>query len=171
MINAAANEDLWHAAEWLSFWQLVVTVIGLGLAVAQLWRTADATVASKDLLARRLLSNDLLVMLPEIHTLEDELLQSVKSNDPDLVVNALLHLSRRAGSILGHLAANDGTKDEKIIKQLRAAMKAAQAAKSELAGSPTGRPIQEVVSLTVSKLSTVSTEASELVARLQKEAK
>lgn len=158
----------WAAAEWLSFWQLVVTIVGLALAGVQLTRTANATVESKNLLARRLLSNDLLVMLPELHVLEDELGAAVKSSDHDQVERALISLTRRSGTIIGHLSANDSTKDEKLVKQIRQTMNAARTAKSEVAGGAT-RPLPDVVKLTSEKLATVCGEASELIARLQKE--
>jgi hypothetical protein len=167
-VQASSGSAAWSTAEWLSLGQLVLTFLGFLLAIIQLWRTANATVASKNLLARRLLSNDLLVLIPELHALEDSLDSAAKSGDPDQVERALVAYFRAAGRIQGHLEAFAETKDELMVGLLKQSIRTTRSAKIEIATGPT-RSLAEITRLPREKIMKVTAEAAALVGRLQKD--
>lgn len=170
MIEVSAHVVVapWTHTDWLTLGQLVATVLGLGLAAIPLWQTANAVQRTNNLLAKRLLSNDLLVLLPELHQLEDTLQAALRADDADQMVVALVHYIRRVGTIDGHLSANDTTKDEALGTQLRASAKSARTAKIELSGV-TSRTVFDITKVTMEKVSKAVQEAANLTARLQKE--
>lgn len=163
----AAAAYVWTPSDYFGMWQLIAAVLGLGFAGWQLFRTANATERSTDLLERRLLSNDLLIMLPELHRMEDQFDAAVKSSDPDVVSNALISYSRHAHRIIGNLKSDPTLRDEKLVKALTSSAKASTAAKGELQ-SGTTEPIAEVVKIVREKMSAASSEVGELTARLQR---
>ncbi|WP_368499623.1 hypothetical protein [Herbiconiux sp. A18JL235] len=164
----AIRETGWSTGDWLSLGQLVGTVVGLGLAAIPLWKTASAVRATRDLLSKRLLTNDLLILLPQLHALEDDLFERAKGNDADQLEKALVLYARHAGTIQGHLSTNETVKDEKLVALIRASRSAARAAKVEIAGG-TSRPLFEIAKVTLDKVSKATDEATELIARLQNE--
>ncbi len=162
----AASAYAWTPSDHFGMWQLVVAILGFGLAGWQLVRTANATERSTDLLERRLLSNDLLVMLPELHRLEDDITIAIKSGDRELVASALLAYYRRASMIMGYLKSDDLLKSEKLVRLMRAATSAASSAKGDLLDGTD--EITDVVRIAREKIARVGPEAAELTARLQK---
>lgn len=164
---AAAAAYVWTPSDYFGMWQLIVAALGLGFAGWQLLRTANATEASSRALQRRLLHNDLIAMLPEIHSLEDGVEKAVRLNDRDLTSEALVAYSRRVSSIVGALKADGDLKDERLTKLLGQAAKSADEVKASLYNIPqpavdtTVHPVQD-------KMRTASRAANEVQAMLQK---
>jgi hypothetical protein len=146
-------------------WQLFVGVLGLGFAGWQLWRTRVATEKSAQLLQRRLISNDLLLLLPEIHRLEDDVEDAIRTEDPNTVSSALVIYSRRVSAVVGHLKSDDNLKDEKLTKLLGQAAKAATQAKGDLFREESP-DMAKLTASVVAKMTAASIEIGELVARL-----
>lgn len=157
----------WTPSDHFGLWQLIVAGLGFGIAIWQLIRTANATSRSRDLLERRLLSNDLLILLPELHRLEDDLDAASKTENKDVIGNALVAYARRASGVVGHLKTDPTLKDEKVVKLLTASTRASTSAKGELLGVGE-RTIQDTIRSARDKIATANAEVSELIARLQK---
>lgn len=172
--SMAASETgvMLSRADWLSLGQLVFTILGFGLAIWQLARAATAVEASQDLLKTlrvRLLGNDLLVMLPELHVLEDALDAALKGGDRLVIEKALVTYARTAGQIAGFLESEESTAEEAIIPLLKKCVSLATKAKADLAeGVPTD--LRDTTRAAVARIAKVSAEVSPLVARLQRKA-
>ncbi|WP_157376965.1 hypothetical protein [Agromyces sp. Root1464] len=171
-ILTAASQPWWDLSlsNVLSAAQLVFTIAGFSIAIWQLVRSANANVASKALLEKvrlRLLGNDLLLGLPELHTLEDDLDEAVKSGEPNEIQRKLVGYSRAAARISGILKADESSASEPIVPLLNQAMSSATKAKAEIAEG-TSRTMVEVTRVAIGKISKVSLEASSLIARLEK---
>ncbi|WP_056218951.1 hypothetical protein [Microbacterium sp. Root61] len=160
----AAN---WTPSDHFGMWQLIVAILGFGLAFWQLVRTANATVASNKALQRRLLHNDLLVMLPEVHALEDAVDRAARVGERDDVSMALVSYSRRVTSMVGALKSDAALKDHKVTKALAAAAKAAGELKATLydVEKPDVRALVRPVQV---KIQTASRETGEVLAALQR---
>jgi hypothetical protein len=156
----------WALADHFGMWQLIVGIAGFGLAIWQLWRTANATEAASSALSRRLLHNDLLVLMPELHRLEDDFDNALRSANRDLVANALVAYSRRVSAVVGHLKSDDALREENAVRLLTVAAKSASSAKGELYSRPS-EDIQAVVAPAQRKMAAANSEVAELTARLQ----
>ncbi|MQA35663.1 hypothetical protein [Modestobacter roseus] len=160
----------WGRADWLSFGQLVFTVLGFGLAFFQLRRGAEAAEGSQQLLKNlglRLLGNDLLVLLPQLQRVEDDIYYAVKSGDPDLVEKHLVIYARSASHVAELLRKHEGDENRALVDLLDQTIKAATRAKGELAEGAS-RDLREVVKLTTGRMTKASVEVSAAVARLQR---
>jgi len=147
----------------LSAAQLFFTCVGFGIAIWQLVRTASLL----EKVRSRLIENDLLVALPELHKLEDELDDSVKGGDPSVVERMLVKYSRSSSRISALLQIESTAAEEPLVLLLAQAGNSAQKAKAELAQG-SDRELAEVVKLAMGKVAKVSAEASGLIARLEK---
>ena len=160
----------WERSDWLSLGQLLFTFVGFLLAIIQLRRTAVATEATAKRVSElqvRLLTNDLLVALPTMHKLEDDLDDAVKADNHAAVERGLVAYARTASTVAALLEVRGGTAEVALVKLLNQAGRAATKAKSEIAeGTPRG--LRDVVRVAMSKMSAVSTETSAMMARLQR---
>ena len=148
-------------------WQLIVAVLGLGFAGWQLLRTANATVASQKALEQRLLHNDLLVLLPEMHLLEDAVERAVRAGDRDASSEALMTYSRRASAVVGELKLHSTLADSKATKSLAAAGKMAGDVKQSLYDEPHPAVAPEVAPAQ-ERMRAASREISEVIAQLKR---
>jgi len=159
---------VWTPSDWFGLSQLVVGVAGLAFAGYQLRRTAVATEASQQLLARRLLTNDLLVLLPEVRDLEDSVERAVRSGNRDQTSDALRAYVQRIPTVIGHLKADVELKDENLVKLLGQAVSAAGNAKGNLYESPADS-VDSIVKAARKKMMAATIELGELMARIQKQ--
>ncbi|NHT17771.1 hypothetical protein [Cellulomonas sp. IC4_254] len=165
------TESAWERADWLSFAQLVFTALGFGLAWIQLRRSANAAEESKRLLEQmqsRAIANDLLLMLPNLHKLEDELDAAVKSGDADAAERALVSYSRLASEVAEMLRGKMQPDDVALADLLVQSVAAARRAKTELTQGPK-RPLVEIVKISRVKIGKASVSVSAAVARIQRE--
>ena len=85
--------------EWLSLGQLLVGILGFGLAFWQLWRTASAVERTE----ARLKMNELLFELPQLHRLEQDLDNAARDQDVDATIRVLNQWRSDASSALAFL--------------------------------------------------------------------
>ncbi|WKK71425.1 hypothetical protein Q0F99_18975 [Rathayibacter oskolensis] len=183
MLTAAPEELVfwdWSLSTWSSVGQFLLAGLGIYLAIHQLTRTAsaseataaaakrtaDATEEANDILQRRLLNNDLLVFLPELHDLEDDLGNALSTGKPKEVEDSLMRFIRRGGSILGYLDGRDLIAESNLPTLIQQALKSAQEAKSDVAGG-SDRELVDVVQLTRKKMLKVGTETARVIAALR----
>jgi hypothetical protein len=160
----------WGRADWLSFGQLVFTVLGFAAAIYQLRRGTKVAEESKALLQGlrlRLLGNDLLVLLPQLQRVEDDLDFSIKSGDSLSAEKHLVVYARSASHIAELFRSQTGSDDEKLVDLLDQSIRAASRAKAELAEG-TARELRDVVRLAIGKMGKASIEVSAAIARLQR---
>lgn len=151
----------------LSICGLVVGVIGFGFTIHQLRRTATATEASNELLVNvgaRMKANHLLVLLPQLHLLSDELDEAVLTDDKKAVTRALVSYSRAASQIASML--DTSSESPELVDMLRESAKAAGTAKGVIVGG-TNKSLAVVVKSVTEAMSTVSNNASELISSYQ----
>jgi hypothetical protein len=162
----------WSRADWLSLGQLIFTVAGFGAAIWQLRRTATAaeeTTTAVNSLHVRFLVNDLLLALPRLHKLEDDIDSAIKSNSVNRVEQELVSYSRTASEISALLESRSETNDEELIKLLGQAGRASTKAKALLVSGSTD-PVVTVVQPALTKIAAVSAAASALIVKLQRKA-
>ena len=170
-VNVAAD---WSPNDHFGLWQLVVAILGLAFAGWQLWRTRVASEASQraveasqQLLARRLLVNDLLVLLPEVHRLEEAFEKASRTGDRELTADALRAYVQRIPTIVGHLKADPAFQDEPTVRLLTQAVAAAGGAKGDLFTRTTDS-MDAILKTTRRRMTAATIEISEMTARLQK---
>lgn len=166
----------WSMANVSSVAQLGVSLAGFTLAVIQLWRTASASVESKKLLQgvrAHLLSNDLIVAIPNIHDLEDEILELSKDEARrEQAERALVEYSRKLGELAGFIDALLAVDQKEYLVTVAALVKktsgAVRRAKGELAQS-TSRPYGDILKPALGRMSELSEEVAKMRAIIQKE--
>ncbi|KZE43262.1 hypothetical protein [Microbacterium sp. T32] len=127
-----ASDYVWTPSDVFGGLQLAVAVLGFGVAIWQLVRTANATAKSARALGQRLIANDLLVLLPDLEHLEDALDAAVKTTKPDKVGTALAEYARKAQRIHGHLKATPAFSGADLVDLIEASVKEARTAKEAL---------------------------------------
>ncbi|GMA26788.1 hypothetical protein [Arenivirga flava] len=158
---------MWNPADYFGAGQLFVAILGFGIAIWQLVRTADATVESTRLLGARLLANDLLVLLPELEALEDAVHSAVKSEDADKVGIALAKYARRAQRVHGHLTSSPVYEGVVLVGLINESVEACRDAKQKLYDKPKVNIIPTVRAARQS-IDKVVLEAASFSATLQK---
>lgn len=123
---------VWTPSDVFGGLQLAVAILGFGLAIWQLVRTANATTQSARALGQRLIANDLLVLLPDLERLEDALDAAVKTTKPDKVGIALADYSRKAQRIHGHLKASPSLSGAALVDLIEESVSEARTAKEAL---------------------------------------
>lgn len=162
----------WSRADWLSLAQLVFTVAGFGAAICQLRRTttaAEETTSAVNLLHVRFLVNDLLLALPRLHKLEDDIDSAIKVNDASRLEQELVQYARTSSEIAAMLESRSEANDEELIKLLGQAGRASTKAKALLVSGSTA-PVVTTVQPALTKIAAVSAAASALIVKLQRKA-
>ncbi|HEY4213947.1 MAG TPA: hypothetical protein VGM84_20910 [Steroidobacteraceae bacterium] len=164
----------WSLANSLSGLQVILTAAGFLVAWLALRRTARAVESSAELLEglqERLTTNDLLVLLPDLHGLEEDLDNACSATGSGPEAERVLRLyARKAGEILGIMDSQGDLNDDPMALALRQASRAVVKAKGELSQGTT-RSLAEVTAPARQKVAKVSQEASSLRSRLQRKAK
>ncbi len=163
--------SVWTRGDWLSLGQLVFTVLGFWLAIQQLKRTAtEAETTNKKLegLRARMASNDLLVALPALQKIEDDLDKALKSKDESAVVSGLTAYARSATEVVATIGARPDIAEDELVKSLAQVAKAATKTRGQLSkGVPPD--LTALVLPVMTKMFAVSPEISAVIARLQRE--
>lgn len=153
----------------LGIWGLVVSVIGFGLTVWQLVRTANAAIATKAAIIqvnRRMLMNHLLVLLPQIRTLEADLDAAIAADDHLAAIRALNSFSHTASQIASLLDADKDPNDAALISDLRSSASTASANKSLLV-SGVKRPLTTVLRTVSAQIGDISSRCAGLTTKYQ----
>lgn len=118
---------------------LIVTVVGFWLAIVQLRKTASAAKATTSAIEtanKRMLYNHLLVIMPQLRSLEGDIDASVASGDKGAAVRALVafsHAAKQIASLLETEPSTDGELEHaELIGVLRATARAVSTVKGEL---------------------------------------
>jgi hypothetical protein len=145
---------------------IAVTVIGFGLTIWQLVRTANATVATKRAIKEanaRMIVNHLLVLSPQIASLEIELDSAISVGDKVAAIKALVTYSHAATQIAALLESQPDNVDGSLILELRSSARAASVSKAALVSGvtkPLGLFLRSValeISHTASSCAAIST--------------
>lgn len=148
---------------------LAVSIIGFGVTAWQLIRTANATVATKDAIVqanKRMLLNHLLVLLPQLKTLESDLDSAIASGSQDAAIRALNGFSHAANQVASLLESQDEQSDTNLIAELRGCATNASASKSTLVGG-ISKPMATVLRTVSQQVSDVSAKCAGLTTKYQ----
>lgn len=154
--------------DWISIAGLFVAVVGFSFTVQQLHRTATASEAANTLLAsvgERMQMNHLLVMLPQLHVLADELDAGVIADDARGVARTLVAYSRTAVQVASLLSVEDAQSAE-LGTQLRESSAQARQIKG-LIVSGTKIPLAKLLKTVMAEISESASAASGLVSKYQ----
>lgn len=157
-------------SDWLSVVGLLIGAVGFSFTIAQLRRTATASEAANDLLAavgQRMQMNHLLVMLPQLHVLADELDAGVLANDSRGVARTLVAYSRTAIQVASLLEnESDLENSDSLAHKLRESSIQASVMKGAIV-SGTKTPLAKLLKSIMADISDVSGAAGGLVSRYQ----
>lgn len=160
----------WSLANTSSVLQTLLTAAGFSLAIFQLWRTANATEKSNTLLEKmrtRLIGNDLLVILPDLHAAEDNLDDALRADDSEKVERALVAYSRKSSEVIGLLESNDAVEGDKLIKLLKSASRECTKSKGEVAEN-TDQGLRLLTASAQKKVAAANHEATVVRSRLHR---
>jgi hypothetical protein len=160
----------WTRSNWLDLLELALTVIGFGLAIWQLLRTARATEATRDAVRRtekRMAKNHLLVLLPQFRILEHDLDAAAEDNDRKLAIRTLVAYNQIAGEVAGLLDGQDDI-DQDLAKWLHNAATSASRAKADMINNPK-KQAKTATRVFRQELAVLSTQIVGLASRYQLE--
>lgn len=154
---------------WVSVIGLVVTTLGFGLTIWQVWRTANAAEATKDAIensSQRMYANYLLVLLPEFKAFELELDEAMNTNDIRMARRTLVQYSHHAQRAAALLSNSDDAAERDLATLLRESSTTATKVKSRLM-TDTSTTVSEAAKPLVEEVSDVASKANGLVASYQ----
>lgn len=158
-----------HLGDWIGVAGLFVSIVGFGVAIWQLVKTANASIATLDATReteRRIKDNHLLVLLPQFRALETELDHAVDKKDKELTRRMLKSYADYATGLAENLKGQDQV-DETLIGKLDTFARQASLAKAAVYEAPPGRDFKELTKDVRGRLSELSVEIERLSARLQ----
>ena len=147
---------------------LGVSVAGFSFAAIQLKRTADASEATEKAVqdtARRLSLNHLLVLLPQLRSIEAELDVAASENDRSLAIRTLVSYSHTATQVAA-LLEQDSDTDQALVTRLRTSAKTAGAAKSVLV-STKNKSVAITIKYAAEQIADMASHATGLVVAYQ----
>ena len=126
-----------NLSDWLGVAGLGVSVIGFGVAIWQLIRTANAAVATREAVERtekRMAINHLLILLPQFRIVEGEFDRAAESEQTVRMSGAcvIAHYASEAAAILSSQTSADQT----LVTQLKSSSREASRAKGVLIDAP-----------------------------------
>lgn len=152
--------DKLSISDWIGLIGIAVSLVGFGLTIWQLVRTANASIATKNAIAsanRRMLLNHLLVLLPQLSTFEADLDAAILADDKPGATRALVQFSHAANQVAALLESHDGAEDADLANALRLSAKNASTNKAVIV-SGVSRPLSTV-------LKTVAAEIGEMAGK------
>lgn len=169
-----ASSYVWSPSDHFGMWQLIVAVSGLSFGGWQLWLTRDAAQktreavdASTAAVSRRLMANDLLLLLPQLHRVEDEVESAATSGKRAKTSRSLMAYRRQANTISAQIRQAPEIDGAALLRALIAAAKASTDAKS-LIEEGAAEPLAETVKNFRQKAAKVEAAAADLSAKLQR---
>lgn len=110
--------------------------------------------------------NHLLVLLPQLHLLADELDSAVQADDKLIARRALVGYSRAASQVASLLTSAANPDDDDLIEKLRESAASAGSAKSLLVNGTT-KSLSTVVKTVSGQISDIANTVSELMTTYQ----
>lgn len=148
---------------------LVVSVIGFGLTVWQLFRTATAARQTKTAVenaASRMVTNHMLTMLPQLKAAETELDTAIIGGDSKSAIRALIEYSYAAKQIASLLASDGDPAYAQLVNRLKESADSASGTKAALVtGVP--KPLREVAAAIAGEISVIASDCVALAATYQ----
>ncbi len=163
------GDDPWSRADWLSLAQVVLTTAGFIAAIVQLSRTIGVTRETNRRLKnlqKQFTGTDLLVALPELHRIEDEMDAAIKKPDEDEAERCLVRYARKASQVIAMVDADADPDDKHLASTLSAARKAVTKARTDLVKG--GSTLSDVAPSAIAKMVAASAEVSAAIARRQR---
>ena len=159
-----------NLSDSLSLAGLVVSIVGFAVAIWQLIRTANASIATKTAIedtARRMSLNHLLVLLPQLRSIEGDLDAAAATDDKPLAIRSLVAHSHLANAVASLLEGGEAAPVDPIwLVRLRDSAKAASTAKSALVtGSKPS--VRITIKAALEQVAEVSSYAAGLSAQFQ----
>lgn len=155
--------------DYLGIAGLAVSVIGFGVAIWQLIRTANATSATRKAIERtekRMALNHLLILLPQFRILESDLDRAAEDDDRPAARTALVsyaHFAAEVATILKSQIASDQT----LVVDLQASSREASLVKASLIDSPEERNTRELTKGIREQMSNLSVHIGSLATTYQ----
>jgi hypothetical protein len=162
--------NLMKAGDWIGLADLVVTIIGFGVAIWQLARTAKVAKATKDAIERsesRMATNHLLVLLPQFQLIENDLDAAAQNDDPGLARRALVAYAHFATEVAAILQGQEKF-DQTLVTDLRTSATQASQAKAILIDAPKGKSARQLTKDVRDRISSLSVHIGTLVINYQK---
>jgi hypothetical protein len=134
-------------SNWLSIIGLFITVVGFALTIWQLVRTANASEESVKAIKRteqRMALNHLLVLLPQLQNIENDLDHAIEVNDRNWAIRTLVTCKNVASEVAALLEDQDSV-DQQVVAALVSTSKIAATAKSDIIS----RETQSIADLTI----------------------
>ncbi len=123
---------------WMNLAGLVIGVIGFGVTIWQLFRTAnaaEATTRAVERTERRMALNHLLVLLPQFRMLETELDLAVEESDRRMATRILASYAQITSQVAGLLDGRDSD-FEPLVSKLQRASRDASHTKARIVNEP-----------------------------------
>lgn len=162
----------WRAltfSDWLGIVSLGITVIGFAIAIWQLVRSANAAVATRlaiEATARRMSLNHLLVLLPQLRIIENDLDAAMTDDDRRLAIRTLVNFTYTANQVASLLESEAENVDQSIVTMLRESATEAGQAKSALVTTERGT-VRSIAKAAAGRIQAASGHAAGLVAQFQ----
>lgn len=157
------------AGDWLSLAGLIVSVVGFAIAIWQLFRTANASIATRKAVERtekRMALNHLLVLLPQFRLLENDLDFAAQEDDRPLARRSLISYAHFATEVAAILQGQDNV-DQSLITELRNSARDASRAKGTLIDAPGTNSTRELTKDARDVISNLSVHINTLVTTYQ----
>jgi hypothetical protein len=149
-----------NASDWLGVAGLAVSVVGFGIAIWQLIRTANASVATRKAVERtekRMALNHLLVLLPQFRLLENDLDFAAQEDDRPLARRSLISYAHFAAEVATILQGQDGI-SEVLITELRGSASHATRTKASLIDASLSKSTKQLTKEIRERMSALSVQ-------------
>lgn len=153
----------------LSLAGLLVSVLGFTLAIIQLRRTAKATEETAAKIRQtldRMNVNHLLVLLPQLRLIENDLDQAAEDDDRRLAQRTLISFSHTASQVASLLEGSDSGTDPALVQRLKSSARLASSTKASLVSS-TRSTVRIATKEAASEISEISGLAAGMIAQYQ----
>lgn len=158
-----------NLGDWLGVAALAVSVVGFGVAIWQLIRTANAARAATKAVERteqRMAVNHLLVLLPQFRLLENDLDRAAEDNDRPSARGALVSYSHFASEVATILKSQPEV-DATIVLELEISAREASLAKASLIDAPNNKTTKQLTKDVRERMSTLSLHVGVLATSYQ----
>jgi hypothetical protein len=143
---------------------LVVSVVGFWLAIDQLRKTtsaARATGLAIDDANKQMLLNHMLVLMPQLKSVDSDLDAAIMADDSPAAVRALVEFSYSAKQIASLLSVQAPAEEEALIASLKKAAETAVAGKAALLYGAT-QPLKKVLRPIAEEIGRVASDCAAL---------
>ena len=135
-----------NASDWLGVAGLAVSVVGFAVAIWQLIRTANASVATRKAVERtekRMALNHLLVLLPQFRLIESDLDSAAQEDDRALARRSLVAYAHFAAEVATLLQGQDKV-DQTLVIDLQTSATQASRTKASLIDATNARNTKQL---------------------------